>query len=555
MSSMILDVRTMYIAMGVTCFVVAATLLILQIGRLQRDGVLQWALGWAVEGAMWLLMALRGIVGDFLSIVVANTCLIAGYSLIYAAVRRFRGCSYNTDILLVPVAVTFIFFWYFSVDNLSYRVLFVSLLAFLQTGGITWALLRHVPVKERLSHWLTGFGFFVMALFWLNRLIEGLTLPYAQLSVLHATIFRNPGVLAMLGAAVLSAIGFALMLRERAEEARRESEQRWATTLASIGDAVIAANVEGKITFMNAVAEGLTGWTLKEAVKKQVTEVFNIVNEQTRKSAENPVAKVIREGMVVGLANHTILVRKDGTEAPIDDSAAPIRDGDGHTTGVVLVFRDITERRKAEERIRYLASLPQLNPNVIIEVNTATGKIVYCNPGTERILESAGMNKGDCTPFLPTDLDAVLRGWDKTSESTVHREVAVKEMIFDETIHLIPQFNAARIYAVEITERERAGNLLQSTLQRFYAILSGAYGAILLVTDDGFVEFANQAFCDMFGLDDSPAELKGLTDRQMIEKIRHAYLHPEKEIARIREIVAEGKPVKGEEVPMAGGHV
>jgi PAS domain S-box-containing protein len=128
----------------------------------------------------------------------------------------------------------------------------------------------------------------------------------------------------------------------------RESEQRWATTLASIGDAVIATDVEGRITFMNTVAEELTGWTLSEASMKPVTVAFNIINEHTRKEVESPITKVLREGMIVGLANHTILIKKDGTEVPIDDSGAPIRDKEGNTLGVVLAFRDITERKRAE---------------------------------------------------------------------------------------------------------------------------------------------------------------------------------------------------------------
>ena len=134
--------------------------------------------------------------------------------------------------------------------------------------------------------------------------------------------------------------------------ALRESRQRWATTLASIGDAVIATDVQGKIAFMNAVAEELTGWTVTDAAAKPVSAVFTIVNEQTRREVENPITKVLREGMIVGLANHTILIRKDGKEVPIDDSGAPIRDADGKTTGVVLVFRDITERKQAEKELR-----------------------------------------------------------------------------------------------------------------------------------------------------------------------------------------------------------
>jgi PAS domain S-box-containing protein len=148
-----------------------------------------------------------------------------------------------------------------------------------------------------------------------------------------------------------SALGAGIQ-RALAEEALRQSEQRWATTLASIGDGVIATDVEGRITFMNVVAEGLTGWTLSEASQKPVTEVFNIINEQTRKEVDNPVSKVLQAGNVVGLGNHTVLVSKDGTEVPIDDSGAPIRGESGNISGVVLVFRDITERKRAEEELR-----------------------------------------------------------------------------------------------------------------------------------------------------------------------------------------------------------
>ncbi len=139
--------------------------------------------------------------------------------------------------------------------------------------------------------------------------------------------------------------------RKQAEEALRASEQRWATTLSSVGDAVIATDAKGKVDFMNSVAEKLTGWTLAEASKKSVQEVFNIINEQTRLKVENPIDRVLKEGVIVGLANHSVLIRKDSTEVPIDDSGAPIKDKDGKTTGVVLIFRDISERKEAEEKL------------------------------------------------------------------------------------------------------------------------------------------------------------------------------------------------------------
>ena len=148
---------------------------------------------------------------------------------------------------------------------------------------------------------------------------------------------------------------------EKAGIALFESEQRWSTTLASIGDAVIASDVEGRITFMNAVSEALTGWTLNEASLKPVGEIFHIICEDTRLKVEDPVARVLKQGRIIGLANHTVLMRRDGTEIPIDDSGAPIKNKEGKTTGVVLIFRDITERKKAEHELgEYRKNLEKL---------------------------------------------------------------------------------------------------------------------------------------------------------------------------------------------------
>ncbi len=144
------------------------------------------------------------------------------------------------------------------------------------------------------------------------------------------------------------------LYRYKMEKKLKESQEWLSTTLKSIGDAVIATDKEGHLTFMNPVAESLTGWQQEEAKGKPLQDVFNIINQETRKEVENPVAKVLRDGMVVGLANHTLLISRDGTEIPIDDSGAPIRDEKGEITGVVLVFRDVRERRAAEEEKKRL---------------------------------------------------------------------------------------------------------------------------------------------------------------------------------------------------------
>ncbi|XHH10345.1 MAG: PAS domain S-box protein [Candidatus Bathyarchaeia archaeon] len=133
----------------------------------------------------------------------------------------------------------------------------------------------------------------------------------------------------------------------------RSKEQRWITTLKSIADAVITTDEKGNIDFMNKTAETLTGWSIKKAHGKPLAEIFRIINEETRLPLEDPVSKVIKKGCIVGLANHTLLVKKNGTEIPIDDSGAPIFREDGTIMGVVLIFRDITERRVLEREVAF----------------------------------------------------------------------------------------------------------------------------------------------------------------------------------------------------------
>ncbi len=142
------------------------------------------------------------------------------------------------------------------------------------------------------------------------------------------------------------------LYRHQMDKRLRESEERLSTTLRSIGDAVIATDVRGQITFMNPVAETLTGWKQTDALGKDSQEVFHIIDSETRAPAESPVAQALREGVTVGLARHTLLITRDGTQTLVDDSAAPIRDDQGRITGVVLAFRDVTQRVQAEQEIR-----------------------------------------------------------------------------------------------------------------------------------------------------------------------------------------------------------
>ena len=149
--------------------------------------------------------------------------------------------------------------------------------------------------------------------------------------------------------------------REReAEAALAQQNELLRVTMLSIGDSVITTNAQGDVTWLNTVAERMTGWTTAEALGRPLGQVFHIVNEQTRMATENPVETCLKQGKIVGLANHTLLISRDGMEFGIEDSAAPIRDAQGVVLGVVLVFHDVTEQRRLSGEMSYRASHDEL---------------------------------------------------------------------------------------------------------------------------------------------------------------------------------------------------
>jgi PAS domain S-box-containing protein len=188
---------------------------------------------------------------------------------------------------------------------------------------------------------------------------------------------------------LMALIGFAWTLdrlhgiREETAAEIAESEEWLSTTISSIGDAIIATGRDGNVRFLNPVAENLTQFSQASAAGKPLKEVFPIFNEVSRATVENPVEKVILSGKVVGLANHTVLVRPDGSEIAIDDSAAPIFDRSGKLTGVVLVFRDVTKQREIETAMRIsekLAATGKLAATVAHEINNpleAASNLLY----------------------------------------------------------------------------------------------------------------------------------------------------------------------------------
>jgi PAS domain S-box-containing protein len=239
-------------------------------------------------------------------------------------------------------------------------------------------------------------------------------------------------------------VGASKVARDITEQKRVTAElaaqREWfQITLASIGDGVIASDPSGRVTFLNGVAAGLTGWSIVEAIGKPLADVFHIINEDTRRRVENPTDKVIETGHIVGLANHTVLVSRDGKERPIEDSAAPIFDDRRRIIGVVLVFHDVTEKRRAEDAVAEQHEWLQTTLESIGDAVLATdrhGVIVFTNAVAERLIgrRAAAMRGRHCRDVfhlaheitrqpLESPVDRVLR--DKQAVGLANHAVLV----------------------------------------------------------------------------------------------------------------------------------
>lgn len=311
-----------------------------------------------------------------------------------------------------------------------------------------------------------------------------------------------------------------LLARQQAERELAAERERLRITLASIGDAVISTDAEGRVIYLNGVAEALTGWTQAEAAGRPLPDVFRIVNEQTRQPAENPALHALREGVVVGLANHTILIARDGTEWPIDDSAAPMLDESGAPVGVVLVFRDVTERRRAEEAQTRLAAIVASSQDAIVS-KTLDSIIQTWNAGAERIFgykaeEAVGRS---ITLIIPPErldeereiLARLTRGEAIEHYETVRMAKDGRRLNISLTIsplrdaegHIIGASKVAR----DITERRQAEEALRASEQRFRTLTAYAPVGIFLTDRNGDCLFVNECWCEMAGL--SPEEARG----------------------------------------------
>lgn len=302
-----------------------------------------------------------------------------------------------------------------------------------------------------------------------------------------------------------------------AQQRATERREILSVTLKSIGDAVITTDNAGHITYLNRVAESVTGWALEDALGQPLDKVFHIVNEATRLPVENPATKALRQGIVVGLANHTLLIKKDGSECPIDDSAAPIRDEQGHVSGCVLIFRDVTaqrlvEREKANQlhTARLLASIVESSNDAIIGKSLA-GVIQSWNAAAERLFgysatEAEGQHISLVIPAERISEEDEILARLKAGQRIEHFETErvrsdgqrilvslTISPIKDEAGNVVGASKIAR----DITDRKR----VEADREKFATLVESSTDFIGMCDLDGVPFFVNRAGLEMVGLD------------------------------------------------------
>ena len=353
--------------------------------------------------------------------------------------------------------------------------------------------------------------------------------------------------IAILIALTISAATWLYFLRQKNTYKRLwEAEAEYKTTLNSIGDAVITTDVNGSIKYMNEQAEKLTGWSISDAKNEKIETVFNIISEETREIVESPVKIVLEKGIIVGLANHTLLIRKDGEEIPIADSGAPIKNEEGTIIGVVLVFRDQSYERefvkkltKSEEKYRFMfAHNPQpmwiydLETLQILEVNdTAIHNYGYSRE------EFLAMTLKDMRP--QEDIEKLLEDVRNTTNNINYAgywrhkkkngEIIIVEIVSHQLLY--NKRPARHVIATDVTERIKAEEKLKTSDK----IFKHSIDMLCVAGFDGYFKVLNPAW----------ETTLGWSRKELLSKPWKEFLHPEdkEKTNQIKSELVDGKKI------------
>ncbi len=395
-------------------------------------------------------------------------------------------------------------------------------------------------------------------------------------SEVYASVYWNTFIITFIAFGVCLSIYMSLvyLLRRRSEMTIYSEKERFQTIIQSIGDGLIVTDCDGKVTLINKTAEQLTGWKAREAINLPLEEIFHIIAEKDRGLRPNPVREALKENKTVMLANHTLLISKNGDECNIADSAAPIHDMQGKVIGAVLIFRDVTEITRANDEVKnkyeeldrlrlamlnvnedlhtnleslqksqalssHLASIVESSDDAIVS-KRLDGTILSWNKGAEKLYGySAKEAIGQLVSIvIPVDklseslelMQKISSGWHIEHYET--QRITKNKSMIDVSISLSPIYDSSKkvvgisVISRDITEQKKTNNELAFKSALLAAQTEAALDGILVVSTDGRTLFANQRFAKMWNI--APEIMDQKNDPKMIEYILHQLKEPDK---------------------------